>query len=129
MAATWGDFASMAVHYLRELAKRGEQRPMLICKELEPVYCVCTYAEYAEMITLSGRGMYRPVSAASPDEFMGILFARFGDFIEEEEEDATEESVQTGQQPGDKHSTMATGGDSGKAQGHGNDGGDQGTIH
>jgi len=86
MSVAWGEFEDMAIHYLRELAKRGEETPMLFCKTIEPVYGVCTYKEFAEMQLLSGTGMYRPVSAATPDEFMGLLFARFADYIEEKKD-------------------------------------------
>lgn len=98
----YGEFGDMAVFYLKELAKREGKTPMLFCKVLEPVYGVCTYAEFAEIVKLSGQGMYRPICCASPDEFIGLLFARYGDFIQEEGEDAATESVQTGEQPSDK---------------------------
>ncbi|MBA7680029.1 hypothetical protein ES703_88336 [subsurface metagenome] len=106
MAVAWGNFEDMAVYYLRELAKRGEETPMMICKTLEPVYGVCSYVEYAGLIEMSGPGMLRPVSAASPDEFMGLLFARYLDFAKEDENADDKEDLPTGQQSGDKHTDV-----------------------
>lgn len=100
MATAWGEFDDMAVHYLRELAKRGPETPMLFSKEIEQVWGVCTYREFAEMQTLSGQGMYRPVCAASADEFMGLLLARFMDFTEVEKDADEKKDLSAGQQPG-----------------------------
>jgi len=114
METAWGEFEDMAIYYLRELAKRGEETPMLFCKELEPVYGVCTYAEYARMVALSGQGMYKPVSAASADEFMGLVFARFSDFAKEDESADSTEDLSTGQQPGNQHTNVDAGNDRAK---------------
>lgn len=93
MSIAWGEFEDMAIHYLRELAKRGDETPMLISKVGATVYGVCTYAEFAVMISGLGRGMYRPICSALPDEFMGLMLARFHDFTTEEENGVEEKDL------------------------------------
>lgn len=113
MSVVWGNFHDMAVHYLRELAKGGSETPMLFSKELEQTWGVCTYREFAEMQTLSGVGMYRPVCAASPSEFMMLLLSRFSDFYEEESDADEKEDLSTGEQSGRQSAPVDAGGDQG----------------
>lgn len=119
----WGDFESMSVHYLKELAKRGPETPMLFSKELEKVWGVCTYSEFAQMQKLSGIGMYRPVCAASPDELMGLLLARFMDFNVEESDGDDKKDLSAGEQSGGRHPVVDAGGDRSKEGGRSEDAG------
>lgn len=84
MAVVWGIFEDMSVFYLKELAKREQQVPLLIKKTTSLAYGVCTSREYAELVTKEGMAIYRPVCAASPDEFIGLIMARYDDFLPEE---------------------------------------------
>lgn len=86
MSIVYGTFEDMAIFYLKELAKWGEETPVLFCKMTELTYGVCTGKDFADMIVESGYGVYRPVSAASPDEFMGLLIARYRDFFGENQD-------------------------------------------
>lgn len=126
MSIAWGEFEDMSIHYLRELAKRGTETPMLFSKELEQVWGVCTYAEFAEMQKLSGVGMYRPVCAASADEWMGLMFARFIDFMEVSTNADEEKNIQAGEQPSPEHTNVDAGAGGVEKGGHSNDNGSQG---
>lgn len=125
MSVVWGDFESMAVFYLKELAKRGEDTPLMLCKLTEPVYGVCSCIEYAKMIRKMGHGLYRIVSAASADEFMGLVMARFMDFMEDEADGSEKKDIPAGQQPGSERAALDAGGDKGEEGGRGENPGSQ----
>lgn len=107
----WGKFEDMALCYLKELAKKSDESHMMFCRTLEPVYGVCTYKEFADMVALSGQGMYRPVITMDRDEFVCMLTIRYADLFMEEKDDVKKENIQTGEQPGDKHPVVDAGSD------------------
>ena len=82
MSIVWGNFESMALHFLRELSNPETPPPVLFSKTKEAAYGVATYAEFADMLELSGVGMYRPVAAMDAEEFLGLFLARFHDILE-----------------------------------------------
>lgn len=97
MAVVWGDFESMALHYIKLLASPTEKDPIWIEDGDGGPYGICSYQEYAELLSKHGEGKYRPVSTMTRVEFMGLLLVRYNDFFPEEEDADNEESVQAGQ--------------------------------
>lgn len=121
MSIAWGTFEDIAVHYLRELAKRSEQPTVFFCKIDEPVYGVGYLWEFASMVEMRENGKYRLISATTADEFMGLLFARFLDFCKEEEDGTKKKDISTGELFGSESAAVDAGGDQRSEGGRGKD--------
>lgn len=113
MSIAWGDFEDMAVHYLRELAKREDETPLLFRKTTGSVYGVCKAVEYKGLCEVDSPLAYRLVCMTIPDEFMGLLLARFLDFTTEEENDVKKKDISTGELFGGESAAVDAGGDKG----------------
>lgn len=113
MSLVWGEFQDMAIFYLKELAKRGSETPMLFSATEELVYGVCTLEDFGKLVGSKGLGMYRPVCAASSDEFMALLLARFMDFSEEESDDNEKKDISAGEQSSRQPTSVDARGDQG----------------
>lgn len=106
MSIAWGDFDSMALHYIKMLSSPIHEDPVWIEDGNDGPYGVCSYQEFAQLVGEHGTGRYRPVSTMTRVEFMGLLLVRYNDFFPEESDGVEKEGVQTGEQPGGEHSIV-----------------------
>lgn len=81
MAVVYGDFESMALHYLKELAKNREKATVLFMNVKEGTYGVGTLEEFLESKDKMAPSPYRVVCMTTAEEFIGLLFARYSDFL------------------------------------------------
>jgi len=125
MSIAWGDFDSMALHYIKLLASTIHKDPIWIEEGDGGPYGVCSYQEYADLVKLNGQGRYRPVSTMTRVEFMGLLLVRYSDFFPEDEDATKEKDISTGELFGSEHPAVDAGGDRGQEGGRGADVGSQ----
>lgn len=123
MSIAWGDFDSMALHYIKLLADPKEKDPIWIQDGERGPYGVCEYWEFASLIEMQGEGKYRPVSTMSREEFMGLLLVRYRDFFPEEEDDVKKKDISTGELFGGEPSAVDAGGDRSSEGGRSEDSG------
>lgn len=115
----WGDFESMALHYIKLLASPIHRDPIWIEDGDGGSYGVCSYKEYVELLEKHGVNRHRLVSTMTRVEFMGLLLARYKDFFPEDEDAVEKKDISTGEQPSDKSATLDAGGNRGPEGGHG----------
>lgn len=125
MAVAWGDFESMALHYIKLLASPIHKDSIWIQDGDSGPYGVCSYQEYAQLTAEHGEGRYRPVSTMTRLEFMGLLLVRYSDFFPEVEDATKKKDIQAGEQPGAEHTVLDARGDRTEKGGHGAVDGDE----
>lgn len=81
MAIVYGDFESMALHFLRELPKKRKGNLVFFHDMTRDTYGVCDAPELAELVDAKKIGKVRPVCCMTAGEFTGLLFARYLDFF------------------------------------------------
>lgn len=125
MSVVWGDFESMAVHYLKQLPKM-KKGPLVFFYDMTlNTYGVCDVPELASMMNEKGIGKIRPICCMLEDEFIGLLIARYRDFFKEEADGAKEKDISAGEQSGDQSAALDAGGDQSSEGGRGKDNGGQ----
>jgi len=121
LMVTWGDFDSMATHYIRLLASTKERDPIWIEDGSGGTYGVCSYQEYAQLVSEHGEGRYRPVSTMTRVEFMGLILVRYKDFFTEDEDDPEKKDLSAGKQLRSESTAMDDGPSGVKVGGLGDD--------
>lgn len=135
MAIAWGNFESMALHYIKLLASPTERDPIWIEDGNSGTYGVCTYMEFAQLVALRGEGTYRPVCTMTKVEFLGLLLIRYKDFFPEEENGNEKKDISTGELSSGEPAALDAGGDRGSEGGRGDGNGrgkkkdNSGTVH
>lgn len=129
MAVVYGDFESMALHYLKVLAVEDGFIPIFFGLTVEESYGVASPDEYREIVETQPAGNIRPIAAMSSDEWVGLMIVRHKDFFREAEDADVEESVQAGDESGGDVAGVDAGTDREREGEDAGGGGDAGEKH